>query len=1023
MASFLSKTLASLSLWLRQPLWSFCDIETADGPALVTKHGDYVTWLRIDGMRRLCNRADVARIAEAMRIDLSSAFESRGRGLYAAYISDPDRSAVEIDRINLQDCREAARQQGLDLSSILDERARLWPRKMRWEEAYFVLWTRRSILNKEERKQVQEEQNAAARAHGVIGDSQRLYLRSGILATRQSAFVARVVSSLRTHDIASIEMSPREALAVTREVLYRETAGSPWRARLPGDRVMPRPREDGSTAPSNEGSLTPSLRRQMFNLDAETHGGQRVQIGDLEYVHVDMDIGPEEPRPFIELAAPLGGDRVPWRAGLLVEGGTSLAMNVKAGFAEAAGVFPGNADLRRGFDALAQERATNNHASVQLRASFATWAPAGQAHLLRSRKGILTERVQGWGNTAATSVCGDPLEGVLSSVPGLALASTGTPNQALLGEVLSMLPWNRPASPWSHGSVLFRRPDGSMSPYDPSGGSKRPQVLDIFVAPPRSGKSVLANTINLGLCLSSAVLGSKGAKLPLIGKADIGASAEGFVILLQEALGPERRHEAIFVTMQFAPGYEVNVFDLQTGCDAPLPLERVFLENFLALATLPPNTTTPFEGMNQLITLVIDEAYRLCTETRDGAPKRYRRGIEPAVDAALVQHAIDLHAEDPLWRDVVSALCACGEWRLAGTAQRHAVPILEDLVAAVRTDHVKDRFANLKLEATHEHLGEIFERYIYHLIARFPTLNAPTKLDFGPARVIILDLAAIAPTGSADANRQTEMVYLLARHILARNFFLIPGYADYVPERVRDYHRTRFQEVYESVKRLDFDEWHRTEGSPQVRAQAERDMREGPKHNVQLGFASQRLQDMGPAIISQSTGRFILKAGDEAEAREIIERFNLSEATAAILRTRLGGPGPEGAPFIAILSADDVRYEQFLYNQLGPIELWALSTTPGDTALRRRLYEKLGFSEALRRLARIFQHGSAMTEIEARKDVRLRRGEMDATAEEGVIDEIASEITDARGIGMPLRSPLDADPRDAEPPPLALAAE
>ena len=57
---------------------------------------------------------------------------------------------------------------------------------------------------------------------------------------------------------------------------------------------------------------------------------------------------------------------------------------------------------------------------------------------------------------------------------------------------------------------------------------------------------------------------------------------------MQEALGPERRQEAIFVSLQFAPGFEFNIFDLQVGCEYPLPLERAFLQNFLALATLPP---------------------------------------------------------------------------------------------------------------------------------------------------------------------------------------------------------------------------------------------------------------------------------------------------------------------------------------------------------------------------------------------------------------------------------------------------
>ena len=48
--------------------------------------------------------------------------------------------------------------------------------------------------------------------------------------------------------------------------------------------------------------------------------------------------------------------------------------------------------------------------------------------------------------------------------------------------------------------------------------------------------------------------------------------------------------------MQFAAGYEFNIFDLQVGCQYPLPLERAFLQNFLALATLPPDQPRPMRA-------------------------------------------------------------------------------------------------------------------------------------------------------------------------------------------------------------------------------------------------------------------------------------------------------------------------------------------------------------------------------------------------------------------------------------------
>ena len=71
----------------------------------------------------------------------------------------------------------------------------------------------------------------------LVGDSQRFFLRSEVMAARHSAFVTRVMSSLKAHDVAAAELDPHDALSVIREAMYRETAGSDWRAILPGDRV------------------------------------------------------------------------------------------------------------------------------------------------------------------------------------------------------------------------------------------------------------------------------------------------------------------------------------------------------------------------------------------------------------------------------------------------------------------------------------------------------------------------------------------------------------------------------------------------------------------------------------------------------------------------------------------------------------------------------------------------------------------------------------------------------------------
>lgn len=999
----ISRFLAGISLALKQPLAGYFDVETTHGDALVTKQGDYLTFVRVGGMKRIATRKDIEQLAGALRVELSGTLESAGHAIVGWYLSDPEMAEKEIERVSLASCRKVGKELGLDLGDLLDERAKLWAKTMRWEASCLILWTRKGVLTKEEIKQMKEERAEAARQCPSIGDAQRFFVRSELMLAHHEGFVSRVAQALRGIDVTANELSAREALIMAREAMYRETAGSTWRPTLIGDEVMPRMPEDDVKKPSKEGLLWPSLRSQFFCDDAITIGGQTVELGAYEYASVDLMIGPEDPRPFVELASTLGQDRTPWRCCFILEGGGRTGMAMKEIGASFLAIFPQNRDLQRGFAALRKAREEDNHISVKLRASFATWAKAGETRALRRRASMLAQRIEGWGGCKTARVAGDPLDGVMSTVPGLALASTGNPSLALLGEALPMLPWNHTISPWTEGSVLFRLPSGAIWPYDPAGGSKRPVVIDIFVAPPGSGKSVIANTINLGLCLSSAVLGGANPKLPMIGKLDIGPSAEGFVRLIREKLGPEREHEAIYVMMQIASGYEFNVFDLQVGCETPLPLERAFLETFLSLLTLPVDTSKPFEGLTQMIKLVIDEAYRNCQDVPKASPKRYVPGVEPLVDAAIEQYGIELHSDYPIWRDIVTAFCERGEYRLAEIAQRHAVPVLEDLISAARSEQVMDLFEALKIDVTGEKASQLFDRYIRDAIRRFPTLNRPTKLDFGSARIIVLDLQEVAPTGSAAANRQTEIMYMLGRHILARNFFLKPDYLRFVPEFVRPYHAKRFQEVYESVKRLDYDEWHRTRGSELVRAQAELDAREGRKHNVQLGFSSQRLADMGDSLIAQSTGRFILRVGDEKEAEEIIDRFNLSEGGAQVVRHGLHGPGPNGAPFLFILSVDNAKYEQILVNQLGPAELWAHSTTPGDSALRNRLYGALGFEEALRRLAAVFPKGSALKEIERRKADRLKAGAMDAAAQAGVVDDLAVEVMDGRGIALQLR--------------------
>ena len=225
MFSLLARSFASLSLALKQPVTAFCELETAHDDALITKTGDYLSWIRVDGMQRMAERKDFAEMTEAMRLDLSGALEIRGHAIVGWYISDPDAALVEIERLNLGSCRALASAVGLDLHDILEERARLWPKLMRWEAAYFITWTCTTVLTKEEKKQLKAEYAANAREAGAIEETQRFYLRSEVMAARHAAFTSRVLSALRAHDVAAAVIEPHEALKVSREARCQARSG------------------------------------------------------------------------------------------------------------------------------------------------------------------------------------------------------------------------------------------------------------------------------------------------------------------------------------------------------------------------------------------------------------------------------------------------------------------------------------------------------------------------------------------------------------------------------------------------------------------------------------------------------------------------------------------------------------------------------------------------------------------------------------------------------------------------------
>lgn len=995
----LLRACAWISEMSSRDLASYCDLATCDETGLITFGNDYVTIVQVHGLRRMAGISSVQASAARLRQALSGLFDEPGHAMQFCYATDPDAS--RFIRKNLGERRTIARALHADFEDILSERERVLTPFMRHERVWLALWSRPGRMSKPEAAASKSRRDRLLASLPDLGDGQNPLLGSAELATIHGAFVAHVVQAFRSEDVIVEPLSPDAGLRAIREEIYPETLGSGWTPVTPKD-APPSTIPDDDMPDDVSDALWPPLREQIFTQDAITPDFTTVRLGCADWSPVDLTRVSENVRPFIELSSSLAAYRMPWRMCATIEGVPSHYMSWKKEVATLLR-FGTNLAVHDAFEELAARRA-KREAIVKLRVSFATSAPAEDREKLRARASRLEQGINGWGRAKASRMCGDPLSGTLSSVPGLALASTAPPTAAPLDEALVMTPWARPATPWADGAALLRANDGTIVPYDPAGRG-RVATLDLFVAPSRRGKSMLANALLLATVLSSASMTDLGPRLPLIGKLDIGDAASGFIDMVRNGLRPEDRHQALYLPFQFIAEHAYNIFDTEACCRTPLSYHLAFLRNFLG-QICQPSANDAFEGMDQIIDDAISGVYALFSDKGPTVrPKMYRATDNLSVDAALASYGIDAD-DQTTWWEVADAFAAQGDMRLARVATQHAVPVMGDLLDAILEGFVADNFRSHTPTSGGETGLEIFRRYITTFIQRFPTLNAPTRLDLGDARIVALDINRVAPEGKGANEDQTSLMYLLGFHIVARNFFLDPEEAEKVPEHVRAVHRERFREFRESFKRLECDEFQRTIRAPFIRQMFEEAARRAAKLGVRLGLTSQKITDFGEYLTQHSTARFILGAANPEEADELAEICGLSPAAHEIVRASLNGPRPDGtgAPLILQIKVGDELFEMFVLNMLGPVELWALSTHPDDAALRRRLYDALGSTEGRRRLSLVFPKGSAAPEIERRKDARIRQGLDAQIALGGVITEIANEIRDATGLGAVVRA-------------------
>lgn len=979
--------LAWFSTELKQTAESYCDLETADDThTLAARDGSLLSVIRVYGVTRLIGQEEFDMIHQGLTQSLQATLKRPGHVVQVYFTYDRDVVKPEIEDI-LTPAKATSKRLNLDLDDLFSERINYISKYCAHEELYFVLWTRPYSLSSEQLKRSTKEKLNFIREHKIppFKNGQNLIAAVSDLREAHASFVRSVVTDLNALNVYCTLLEVHDSAYAIRYSCDSDFTAKDWRAILPGDKIPIREMKIAQGELS--GLMYPPLSRQIFPRDAKSIDLRTLRVGDKIYTPLFIDLFPQDLKSFVALFSRTLPTRVPWRMSFLIESGGLSTLSFKSAMAAILSFTSAQNGLVHDAVKLLRETDINtDDAVVKLQVSLATWAPEGNIRLLRTRTAELAKAVEGWGTCEVSEVSGDVFAGFASSLLGFSANSVATPSVAPLSDVVYMLPFTRPASAWSYGALLLRSPDGKPWAYQP-GSAQQTTWIDLMYARPGSGKSVLSNAINLALCLSGGI-----TRLPRIAIIDIGPSSSGLISLLKEALPPDVRHYVAYHRLRMTPEYSINPFDTQLGCRRPSPQERGFLVNFVTLLATPLGAERPYDGVSDMTGLVVDEMYKYLAD--EGKAHPYTHGIESIVDDILSEIGF-VFDDRTTWWEVTDALFLAGFHHEAMLAQRYAMPLLADAAAICRTQVIEDLYGQVKAP-TGEPLIQAFSRMISSAVREYPILSNITKFDIGDARIVSLDLDEVAKSGGDAAERQTAVMYMLARYSLARHYYLTEDALTDVPDAYRDYHRQRISEIREDSKRIVYDEFHRTSKARAVRDQVILDMREGRKWNVQIALISQSLDDFDPVMVEFGTSIFIMDAGPEQAIKRSTEIFGLSETARVALKTRVHGPREGGATFLAQFATKQGMNTQLLTNTLGPIELWAFSTTAEDARLRNKLYTKLGPKEARRVLANLFPSGSVKSLIEARLAVlKEAQGIIEEGSNLSIADQLLEEILDA----------------------------
>lgn len=1017
------------------------NITIFDAPLLGTncilnKDGSLTTIIAINGSFTIMGDNNFDEMANYLMSNLKGLLKKQGHSLSVSYNKDNFLTKNKIRESLSAGWRKGA--YGFQVADILTQQEDVLSDRVSYEQGYLTITTSTNILPKA------TANKARKKARNAFMEATKKYLSNGEQIKNTQIPRIFVKDILKTHDafVSNINnilkefldtkiLNHHEAVKELRTYYYPESSGPFFKAKIYNNYAEISVSDNSKELSSQKKSdliiesdkkgedsdisnlLYPGLTEQIILSDGfleddrikESGVNGVVKIGKRYYAPILLSSPPEMQLRFDDLFKSIDFD-IPFRMTMNLETGFDkfigkLSM-IKVAATMLAVTNSDNKRIKEASSTLIDNFKNGYDIPINTHTIFITWGKTPE--IADSNRDNIVSAIQSWGSADAVAEFSDPYLSCLEAIPSFTKKRTSTGFIKSLSEVILSLPYTRPSSPWKDGTLTFYTKENKTWPYS-LGSSEQQTWIELISAGPGSGKSVWMAASNISLLLSEP-----NDNLPKIGIIDVGPSSKYMCDLMQSMLPDNLKSEVASYKIKMDENYAFNPFDTMLGCRYPVAQDKSFLINFLTLVLTPIDSSGDIQGLTELVSLLIAEAYKYCDpdENLEECVK-YSKGIIPELDKAIIDYEITLEdglpivdKSTPLFY-IVDALMnmitdSNGDYNaelelIAKKVQSFAVPRLPILSSVLnKTQIIRDQYKDDK----GKDLLAMCTRQITFAVGAYPILVYPSRFDIGTASIVSLDLSEIVQSGSKTKQsvREASISYLLARFMIGKNYYRDKDTVQEkaVPEKYRKYHLSWIEKEHVRKKRLCMDEFHTTDATPEMKSQVEMDMRTGRKYNVIVTLASQRDADFSNTMRELSTTTFIMGKSSQSVRMQQQKEYGLDNDIMDALKNYVTSPTAKGSSMIIFGESKKSSFSQMVYYLPPPLIIWGLSTTTEDVTLREYIRDREGdYLKGLVKLSQVFRQGTAKSTFERYKAKGLYTPEKGKLIETSIAEKLYND--------------------------------